>query len=229
MPTPAITYVWVKAHVNRTTAWSRLTIQQQLNTTCNQLTNSAVTCALSRAGNKKVTIWLLPLESVAIITDGVKITSNVSSSVHHQLGRAEAQKFYTKAIRIVNGVNKGGLGWSATIFDLVDWISIGEALKGKTEMLGLWLAKQSIGVCTTRKNLARIQDILDNRCLNCGSPWEDNKHLNRCPDKGRQRKFQEDIQRPPEVALLEQPDRSQTGFLDPLLPPSMGSDSNGGA
>jgi hypothetical protein len=60
-------------------------------------------------------------------------------------------------------------------------------------MLGLWLAKQSIGVCATRKNLARIQDILDNRCPNCGSPREENKHLNRCPDEGRQRKFQEDV------------------------------------
>ncbi len=130
---------------------------------------------------------------MVIITDGVKITSNISSSVRYQLGCAEAQKFYTKAIRIVNGVNKGGLGWSATTFDLVDWISIGEALKRKPEMLGLWLAKQSIGICATRKNLARIQDILDNRCPNCGSPREDNKHLSRCPDKCRQRKFQEDI------------------------------------
>jgi hypothetical protein len=90
MPTPAITYVWVKAHVDRTTAWSHLSLQQQLNMTCSRLANSAVTRALSRAGNKKVTIWLLPLESVAIIANGVKITSNVSSSVHHQLGHAEA-------------------------------------------------------------------------------------------------------------------------------------------
>ncbi len=146
---------------------------------------------LSRAGNKNLTIWQLPLESMAIIANGVKITSNVSSSIRHQLSHAEAQKFYTKAIRIVNGVNKGGLGWSATTFDLVDWISIGEALKEKPKMLRLWLAKQSIRVCATRKNLARIiQDILDDRCPNCGSPQEDNKHLNRCPDKGRQRNHQ---------------------------------------
>ncbi len=87
------------------------------------------------------------------------------------------------------GVNKGGLGWSATTFVLVNWISIGEALKGKPKMLGLWLAKQSIGVCATRKNLARIQDILEDPCPNCGSPGEDNKHLNRFPDEGRQQKF----------------------------------------
>ncbi len=35
MPTPAITYMWMKAHVSRTTAWSHLSLQQQLNTTCN--------------------------------------------------------------------------------------------------------------------------------------------------------------------------------------------------
>ncbi len=193
MPTPAITYVWVKAHVDWTTAWSHLSLQQQLNTTCNRLANSAVTRALPRAGNKKVTTWLLPSESVAKTANEVEITSNVSSSVCHQLGHAEAQKFCTKAIRIVIGVNKGGLGWSATTFNLVDWISIGEALKGKPKMLRLWLAKQSIGVCATRKNLARIQDILDDRCPNCGSPREDNKHLNRCPDEGRQQKFQENV------------------------------------
>jgi hypothetical protein len=189
MPTPVITYVWVKAHVDRTTAWSRLSLLQQLNTTCNRLANSAVTRALSRAGNEKPTIWLLPSESVAIIADGVKITSDVSSNVRYQLGCEEAHKFYTKSIRTVNGVNKGGLGWHAATFDSVDWKAIGEALKGKPEMLGLWLAKQTIGVCATRKNLARIQDILDDRCPNCGLPREDNKHLNRCPDEGRWRKF----------------------------------------
>jgi hypothetical protein len=56
MPTQVITYVWVKAHVDRTTAWSRLSLLQQLSTTCNQLANSAVTRALSRAGNKKPAI-----------------------------------------------------------------------------------------------------------------------------------------------------------------------------
>ncbi len=120
MPTLVITYVWVKAHVNQTTAWSRLSLLQQLNTTCNQLANSAVTRALSRAGNEKPTIWLLPLESVAIIADGIKITSGISSNLRYQLGCEEARKFYTKAIRTVNGVNKGGLGWHAATFDLVD-------------------------------------------------------------------------------------------------------------
>jgi hypothetical protein len=184
-----ITYMWVKAHVDQTTAWSHLSLLQQLNTTCNQLANSAVTRVLSRAGNEKVTIWLLPLESVAIIANGVKITSDVSSNVRYQLGHEEARQFYTKAIRIVNGINKGGLGWSASTFGSVAWTSIGEAPKGKPKMLGLWLAKQSIGVCTTKKNIVRIQDILDDRCPNCGMPQEDNKHLNRCPDKGRRRKF----------------------------------------
>ncbi len=107
---------------------------------------------------------------MAIIANGVKIMSDVSSNVRYQLGREEAHKFYTKAIRTVSGVNKGGLGWHAATFDSVDWKAIGEALKGKLEMLGLWLAKQTIGVCATRKNLARIKDILDHRCPNCGSP-----------------------------------------------------------
>jgi hypothetical protein len=32
--------------------------------------------------------------------------------------------------------------------------------------------------------MARIQDILDNKCLNCLQPQETSQHLNRCPDKG---------------------------------------------
>jgi hypothetical protein len=60
-------------------------------------------------------------------------------------------------------------------------------------MFGLWLSKQSIEVCATRKNLGRIQDILNDRCPNCGSIQEDNKHLNHCPDSGRRRLFWSDV------------------------------------
>ncbi len=69
-----------------------------------------------------------------------------------------------------------------TTFNLVDWRSIATILKGKPEMFGLWLSKQSIGVRATRKNLARIQDILDHWCPNYDLVHKNHKHLNWCPD-----------------------------------------------
>jgi hypothetical protein len=139
----------------------------------------------SREGSKKMCAWLLPGESVAIIANGTKIASDVASSIRFQLGWEEAWKFYTNLVRIMNGVNKESLGWAANTFDSVDWCSITAVLKGKPEMFGLWLSKQSIGVCATRTNLARIKDILDDHYPNCGLACKDHKHLNQCPDPGR--------------------------------------------
>ncbi len=41
--------------------------------------------------------------------------------------------------------------------------------------------------------MARIQDILDDKCPNCLRPQETNNHLNRCPDAGRTLLFKESI------------------------------------
>jgi hypothetical protein len=138
---------------------------------------------------EKETVWILPLESMAIITNGVKITSNLAASVRFHLRQEEAWKFYTNPKQIVNGSNKGGLGWLNLTFKLVGWISIAATLKNKPEMFELWLAEQSIGICATWKNLAQVQDILDDRCPNCGTPCKDNLHLNRRPNPLQQHLF----------------------------------------
>ncbi len=94
-----------------------------------------------------------------------------------------------KPKQVINGLNTGGLDWLNSTFDLVDWTLIAAALKSKPEMFGLWLAKQLIGICFTQKNLAQIQDILDNRCPKFSTPREDNLHLNRCPHPRQRRLF----------------------------------------
>jgi hypothetical protein len=55
------------------------------------------------------------------------------------------------------------------------------------------MIKQAIhrGLCHL-EDLGCIQDILDDRCPNCGSIQEDKKHLNPCPDSGRRRLFRSD-------------------------------------
>ena len=55
------------------------------------------------------------------------------------------------------------------------------------------MSKQSIGICATQKNTARIQDILNDQCPNCGKQGEDNKHLNRCTNPGRVQLFRDGV------------------------------------
>jgi hypothetical protein len=193
LPTTRLIHEWVKSHMDRTVPWDCLTLEQQLNKTCDKLANCAVTRARSRAGAEKPTTLLLPFEGATILVGGIKITSTIAQSVRHILSWEEACKFYTKAREETNGTNKGGLGWSQATFGVVDWSAIAAALPGKPEMFGLWLSKQSIGVCATRKNLGRIQDMLNDQCPNCGSIQEDNNHLNRCPDSGRCQLFRSDV------------------------------------
>jgi hypothetical protein len=136
---------------------------------------------------------MLPFKNIAIMINNKKIIFNVALTIHFDLGKEEALKFYTKAIRWVHGSNKNGLGWSNEVFNEVDWKAIDHALKGRPNSFQLWLSKQVIGVCTMQKNTAQIQDILDDQCPNCGRRGEDNKHLNRCCDAGQVRLFRDSV------------------------------------
>ena len=142
-------------------------MEEQLNTTCDTLANSAVTRLLAQPYQQEET-FLLPFEQSAVVIDGVKITSNIAPTVRFTLGKVEAQRFYTKAINRVRGSNKGGLGWTPEAFEAVDWDTLAKVTKINSEGFQLWLSKQAIGVCSTQKNTARIQYILDNCCPNCG-------------------------------------------------------------
>jgi hypothetical protein len=93
--------------------------------------------------------------------DGVELTTDVGPEVRLQLRKEEAEQFYMKPCNIINGVNRGGLGWSSQRFHAVAWTTIESALMSKPDMFQLWLSKQWIGICTTRRNMAHIQDILD--------------------------------------------------------------------
>ncbi len=56
---------------------------------------------------------LLPFESVAVILDGVILTTDVGSEVRYRLGKEDAKRFYTKPREVAQGTNRGGLGWSS--------------------------------------------------------------------------------------------------------------------
>jgi hypothetical protein len=117
------------------------------------------------------------------VINNEKITSNIAPVIWFVLGKEKARLFYTKVVRRVGGSNKGGLGWANEAFNKVDWKALEQALSRRLNGFQLWLSKQAIRMCATQKNTARIQDILDDRCPNCGKQGKDNKHLNRCHDR----------------------------------------------
>jgi hypothetical protein len=120
-----------------------------------------------------------------VVLEGVKLTTDIGPEVRLQLGMEEAERFYTKPCNIIKGVNRGGLGWSSQHFHAVAWEAIEAALSSKLDMFQLWLSKQCIGICATRRNMACIHDLLDDKCPNCNRPRETSNHLNRCPEAGR--------------------------------------------
>ena len=102
-------YEHVQAHPNRILPWSRLSLEQQLNVICNELANGAVERARTEGGGPSIPKFL-PFESVAVVLDGIKLTTDVGLEVRYHLGKEDAKRFYTKARDMVRGTNRGGLG-----------------------------------------------------------------------------------------------------------------------
>jgi hypothetical protein len=174
-------YSHICAHQDQILPWSMLTLKLQLNIICNGLANDAIARYLARSRVRDDGPYFLPLEKAVVVLDGVKLTTDVGPEIHVQLGMDEAERFYTKPCNIVNGVNKGGLGWSSQSFHAVAWKLLDAVLKSKPDMFQLWLSKLCIGICATRKNMKCIQDLMDDKCPNCNHPRETSNHLNRCP------------------------------------------------
>jgi hypothetical protein len=189
----AFKYMHVRAHQDRIKSWSQLSLEEQLNVICDELANSAVARYLAARTKPSRPEQFLPLESAAIVLDSVKLTTDVGLEVRFHLGKEEAVRFYTSPKEVTNGRNTGGLGWTTHRFNQVAWSTLDSALRSKPDMFQVWLSKQSIGICATRKNMSRIQCLLDDKCPNCLQPQETSQHLNRCPDKGRTLLFKDGI------------------------------------
>ena len=192
----ALEYKYVQSHQDDKFGWQELPLDQQLNVLCDTLAKQACMRRISFAAVMGARPLRLPFERAAIIVNGVKMTSDVSDPVRFALGKIEAKRFYCWPRNVGDdGVNKGGLGWLASTFDLVDWDGLNEVLGTKPDMFGIWLAKQSIGVCATRRNTARIDGHDDNVCPNCMFELERSDHLNRCTDPGRTALFESSVAR----------------------------------
>ena len=166
---------------------------QQFNVICDTLAKQAVQAAITGTSTREPLQQLLPCEQAALIINGQKQTTDVFTDLRFYLGMREARKFFTRPIRIHRNTNKGGLGWSHSQFDCIDWKSLHSAISQKPEMYGVWLSKQTIGICSTHHSMARILGTMDDRCPNCLPGPERNTHLNRCRDQGRTLLFESDL------------------------------------
>jgi hypothetical protein len=166
--TMSFQYRHERAHQDRLKPWPRLSLEEQLNLICDKLANGEVRHYLSYSSPVSRKLQLLPPEKAAVLVGTKKMTTNVGPEVHFQLGREDALRFYTLPMVLVGRVNKGGLGWSQRRFEQVSWSTLELVLCSKPDTYQLWLSKQCIGICATRRNLAHIQDILDDKCPNCG-------------------------------------------------------------
>ena len=116
---------WVKSHVDDLKQWKELTIEEQLNTICDELAKAAV-----REGTEDRRLTssrLLPYKSAAIVSNGEKLTDGMSKELQYQVALADAKHLYTKSIiKNDRGVNIGGLGWDSDVFESVDWNTANE-------------------------------------------------------------------------------------------------------
>ncbi len=119
-PNSSIKYEWVRSHQDDRLPWQCLTLEGQLNSTCNKLANNAVTRALSSITHPAGPL-MLPFENIAIVINNKKIMPNIAPAVCFALGKEEAKRFHTKSIKRVQDSNKGGLGWTEEAFNKVDW------------------------------------------------------------------------------------------------------------
>jgi hypothetical protein len=173
---------WVKSHVDDLKAWRELSIDEQLNTLCNELAKAA---AKRGSEDRRLnSTRLLPYEAAAIVINGGKIADRMAKELEYQIALADAKSLYTTAVMKNDwGINTGGLGWAPEVFHRVDWK--GRKRVRQSEMRSLWLCKQEIGISQTRRNNARIMKISDDKCPNCKQHNEDSQHLNLCPNAGR--------------------------------------------
>ena len=178
------TYEHVDSHMDRYKLWRQLTLEQQLNCICDNLAKSAVHRSI-RVGFR-VESYLLPLEDIAIVVNGEKMTSNFDEEIRFDLSRRHARQFLTTGL-------KTSKLWTEDQFDEVDWPMLHEALKGKPDGYKVWLSKQHTGFCGTRLQTARYagDESINNSCPCCRDSREDAAHILLCPDEDRTKLLQE--------------------------------------
>jgi hypothetical protein len=164
----------VYGHQDKHKTWQQMNLLDRLNFKCDSLAKWAVSLGIIECPQVVSTSrQRLPLESVAIFHNGVKISGECGKEIRFHIGKVEAREFY---------INQ--LGWYAAEFYNVDWESQDRALDGKPDMFKMWLFKQTLSFCATGRNMGRWFGSEHTACPNCNAP-EDADHLLHCQDSGR--------------------------------------------
>ncbi len=145
----------MRAHQDRILPRLMRTLEQQLNVICDELANGVVARYLS-GGVHQQGPKFLPFKKAATDLDGTKLITDVGLEACYRLGKEDTERFYPKPRNIIQGTNRGELGWSSARFHSVAWDALDAMLKSKPDMFQLWISKQYIGICATRSNMARI-------------------------------------------------------------------------
>ena len=173
-----IKYEHVYGHQDDTTAWSSLTLEQQLNVVVDKL---AKDCLIQSLRNGTFISSYFPFESLRVIVNGRKCTSSIKQALYKSWGHEEARTLFGRR-KIV----------SPQHFDLIYWDGMSEAMSAYPQMFKVYITKHVSHFQGTNRQLSRdvTQDV-DNVCPCCGCRDESTGHITRCPDEGRTTMFYE--------------------------------------
>jgi hypothetical protein len=113
--------------------WHQLSLVQQLNCVCDTTAKGAVQRAIT-AGYISTPTQMLPLEDVAIVIWGNKITNDVSHPVRFHASKEVARRILTDTKK-----------WPQDRFDEVDWEHLDLAMSSKSDMYKIWRSEQHTG------------------------------------------------------------------------------------
>ena len=165
----------VRAHQDDTTDWTALTHTSQLNCAC----DVAAKREIIESSVANHTYPQLPAETLSIVVDSHKLTSDTESVLRYVTHKAEAKSLFT-SLRIL----------TAEQFDEVAWKITHQTLRKLPKMFQLFASKQVFGISAVLGNLSKqkAHAHLGNQCPSCTMCKETTAHLLLCREEGRMRR-----------------------------------------
>ena len=161
----------IKGHQDDAVLYSELDRPSQLNVDCDLLAKAGLRLfhSLSHPHHSS-----FPFEFVQYWVDGVKITSDISSTLYYAVSKREMKHWLVHTKRSL----------SASAFDSIDWLAIKTCIDKVPQQFHLWVTKQISGFCATRSMLFKRGECSSPLCPICGDPntTETSTHYLWCPD-----------------------------------------------
>ena len=160
---------WIKGHQDRTTAFQDLPLRAQANVIADGLAGEA----MDTLGYCRPVIPLMPTRPVSLELNGRSIHRNYKAAIR-DAAHSDALRHYITDRQ----------GWSATIFDSVDWECHRRALNNQFPHR-VHLIKLCHGLLPVGRRVHKYDLKYPHCCPTCGSAQEDFLHVLRCPHPSR--------------------------------------------